>query len=59
MQPTFDLQYGHAFVSSTAINRCAKISVDAQQYFTRDPNDDFVESQSKLTVTALTGNQGD
>jgi hypothetical protein len=57
--PPLNFNTGHAYVSSTAINRCAKISVDAQQFFTRDANDDFVESQSKLTVTALTGNQGD
>ncbi len=57
--PPLTFNTGHAFVSSTIGNRCARISVDAQQYFLRDANDDFVKSQSRLTVTTLTGSQGD
>jgi hypothetical protein len=50
---------GHANVSSTNTLDCAKISVDAQQFFTKDAADDNVESQSKLTVTGLNRNNGD
>jgi hypothetical protein len=50
---------GHANVSSTNTAECSQISVDAQQFFTRDPSDTLVESESKLTVTNLTRNNGD
>jgi hypothetical protein len=48
---------GHGFVSSGSTCR---IAVDAQQYFTRDAADDFIESQSKLTLVKPTAsNLGD
>ncbi len=51
---------GHAFVSSTNNAACARIAVDAQQFFTRDAADDLVESQSKLSVVKIgLGNIGD
>ena len=51
---------GHAYVSSTNNAACARIAVDAQQYFTRDGTDDLVESQSKLSVVKINlGNIGD
>lgn len=51
---------GHAFVSSTNTLFCQFLGVDAQQYFTRDLNDNFIESQSKLSlVTINASNLGD
>ena len=48
---------GHAFVSSGSTCR---IAVDAQQYYTRDAADDFIESQSRLSVVKVNAsNLGD